>query len=293
MLTSCLCTQASLLSPQMQEWQLRFKERPIHLHRKIWEWCYISEALAERGMLRPGMRGLGFAVGQEPLTAMYARMGASIVATDLFVEKAEESGWVSTGQHADGFDALNQRQLCDKTEFNRLVDFRFADMNDIGGSFNGSFDGQFDFLWSSCAFEHLGDIEKGLRFVREAMRCLKPGGFAVHTTEFNLSSDADTVESGATVLFRRQDIERLAGELRAEGHAIEFDWDQGEGYADKTVDLPPYKQHVHLRMQIEQYVVTSIGLIIRKAGAAHADATDKRPAPGRLGQLFGRLGGKD
>jgi 2-polyprenyl-3-methyl-5-hydroxy-6-metoxy-1,4-benzoquinol methylase len=282
MLISSFCTQASLLSPSMQEWQLRFKERPIHLHRKIWEWCFISEALAERGMLRPGMRGLGFAVGQEPLTAMFARMGASIVATDLFVERAEESGWVETGQHADGMKALNDRGLCDEREFNRLVTFRFADMNNIGNEF----DGQFDFIWSSCAFEHLGNLEKGLQFVQNAMRCLKPGGYAVHTTEFNMSSDTDTVTEGATVLYRKQDIEGLIAALRAQGHAIDIDWTDGNGYADQTVDVPPYKQHVHLRMQIEQYVVTSIGLIIQKAGGAKTPNADGKP--GLLGRLFGR-----
>lgn len=262
MLNSSICTQASLLSPVMQEWQTRFKERPVHLHRKIWEWCFICEALAERGMLRPGKRGLGFAVGQEPLTAMFARMGASILATDLFVDRAEEMGWVDTGQHADSYDALNDRGLCDPKEFNRLVKFQFADMNDIGTSF----DGQFDFLWSSCAFEHLGDLQKGTQFVRNAIRCLKPGGYAVHTTEFNLSSNEETVEQGNTVLYRRRDIEELMESLRAEGHDITMDWDEGNGYADQTVDVPPYKQHVHLRVQIEQHRVTSIGLIIQKAG---------------------------
>lgn len=45
------------------------------LNRKIWEWCYVAEALSERGMLLPGRRGLGFAVGQEPLVALFASAG--------------------------------------------------------------------------------------------------------------------------------------------------------------------------------------------------------------------------
>lgn len=277
MLNSSLCTQASLLSLEMQEWQLRFKERPIHLHRKIWEWCFISEALAERGLLRPGKRGLGFAVGQEPLTAMFARMGANIVATDLFIEKAEKMGWIDTGQHADSYDALNGRGLCDPKEFHRLVKFQFADMNNIGAEFKG----QFDFLWSACAFEHLGDLKKGTQFVRNAMRCLKPGGVAVHTTEFNLSSNEETIEQGDTVLYRRRDIEELMQDLRTDGHDIAMNWEEGDGYADQTVDLPPYKQEIHLRVQIQQHRVTSIGLIIHKAGG-------KKEETGVLGKLFGR-----
>ena len=39
------------------------------LHRKMWEWLFIAEALRERGMLAAGRRGVGFGVGQEPLVS--------------------------------------------------------------------------------------------------------------------------------------------------------------------------------------------------------------------------------
>jgi len=38
-----------------------------------------------------------------------------------------------------------------------------------------SFDNQYDYCWSVCAFEHLGSIQKGLDFVKNAMNVLKPG----------------------------------------------------------------------------------------------------------------------
>ena len=38
--------------------------RPFMLHRKMWEWLFIAQALAERDMLRPGRVGLGFGVGR-------------------------------------------------------------------------------------------------------------------------------------------------------------------------------------------------------------------------------------
>ena len=79
----------------------------------------------------------------------------------------------------------------------------------------------FDFTWSSCAFEHLGNLAAGCDFVVEQMRCLAPGGVAVHTTELNVSSDDRTVESGATVLYRRRDIEDLAARLRRLGYRID------------------------------------------------------------------------
>ena len=87
----------------------------------------------------------------------------------------------------------------------------------------------------------------------------------MHTTEFNLSSDADTVDNTGTVLFRRKDIQRLADELTAQGHRVSLNFDNGNGFADYYVDLPPYKQDIHLRLQIAGYTATSIGLIIQKA----------------------------
>lgn len=260
MLISCLCTEAMLTSPQSQEWGAKLGERPGHMHRKIWEWCFICQALSERGMLRPGKRGLGFAVGQEPLTAMFASKGASITATDLATEEAQSGGWVSTGQHASGLQALNARGICEPTQFAQLVTFQPADMTAIPAEFNE----KFDFVWSSCAFEHLGDLQKGIDFVHNAMHCLKPGGFAVHTTEYNVSSNADTVESGATVLYRKRDIEEMVSALRAQGHKVDLDLDEGTGKLDQIIDLPPYKQEIHLKLQIGQYVVTSVGLIIQK-----------------------------
>jgi hypothetical protein len=67
--------------------------------------------------------------------------------------------------------------------------------------------GAYDFLWSSCALEHLGSLDAGLDFVVNAMDLLKPGGTAIHTTEFNLSSDDETLTSGPCVIYRRRDID--------------------------------------------------------------------------------------
>ena len=67
-------------------------------------------------------------------------------------------------------------------------------------------EGQDDLVWSASAFEHLGSFMHGLEFVINSVKCLKPGGVAVHTTEFNCSSDADTLDNASTVLFRKRDF---------------------------------------------------------------------------------------
>jgi SAM-dependent methyltransferase len=143
-----------------------------------------------------------------------------------------------------------------------LVDFRTIDMNRIPADVTG-----FDFAWSSCAFEHCGSIGLGKRFLREQMKCLKPGGVAVHTTEYNLSSIETTVEEGPTVLFRRQDIEGVIRDLQAEGHRIEpLQLDLGCMPQDLHVDLFPYSDDPHLKLELfDEYVSTSLGLIITKS----------------------------
>jgi hypothetical protein len=53
--------------------------------------------------------------------------------------------------------------------------------------------------------------------------------------------------------------------LRDLGHEIEIDLDSGTELKNACVDLPPYTFNPHLRLQIFNWVSTSIGLIIKKA----------------------------
>ncbi|MBK7559823.1 MAG: hypothetical protein IPI54_17045 [Chitinophagaceae bacterium] len=123
----------------------------------------------------------------------------------------------------------------------------------------------FDFNWSSCSFEHLGTIEKGITFLRNQLKTLKPGGWAVHTTEYNISSNDETQDNNDSVFYRKRDIEKIVSLLRADGHFVdEPDYALGGLPEDFKVDIYPYKQDVHLKLQVDKFVVTSIGLIIQK-----------------------------
>lgn len=259
MLQSQLCRETDFTQPWFIQACVKLNEA-MRYHRKLWEWCYIYEALRQRGKLMPFRRGLGFGVGKEPLAAAFASQGVEIVATDLDVERAKAQGWVDTNQHAVGLADLNERGLCDPHQFQQLVTHESADMNNIHPGYTG----QFDFTWSSCSFEHLGSIEHGKRFIVNQMKCLRPGGVAVHTTEYNLTSNVDTLEAPVLVIFRNQDIEAMVAELRSEGYRITVDYTPGAGPFESYVDLPPYNNPVHLRLQLGQYVSTSIGLIIEK-----------------------------
>lgn len=253
------CTQSQMADPAYAYWCAQIGEIP-RSHRKQWEFCYILQSLARYGALAPGMRGLGFGVGGEPLAAVFASRGAATLATDLEPERAEQEGWVHTAQHAASKQALNARNLCDAAKFDALVDFRFMDMNAIDADLAG----QFDFCWSACALEHLGSIANGLDFIVRSIECLRPGGVAVHTTELNCSSNGNTLDNAATVLFRQQDFLRLGHRLAGLGCQMSFNFNLGQQPLDHHIDLPPYSDDNHLKLQIDRWTSTSFGIIVQK-----------------------------
>jgi hypothetical protein len=261
---STLCREAHYRLPLFRWWCEQLREPPRY-HRKLWEYVYICQALHERGMLEPGRRGLGFGVGKEPLVALFASRGAEVLATDMDPEEARDAGWLGTAQHAGAqIDGLNNRGICEPARFRAAVRYRTVDMNAIPDDLVG-----FDFCWSSCAYEHLGSLEHGLAFVRRALATLKSGGVAVHTTEFNLSSDDRTVRSGPVVLFRRRDFLALQATLVNEGHAVApFDFVTGREPVERYVDYPPFAGEPHLRLRLPfglaTYATTSIGIVVTK-----------------------------
>ena len=137
-------------------------------------------------------------------------------------------------------------------------------MNSIPADLTG-----FDFAWSSCALEHLGTLAAGMDFVVAQMACLQPGGVAVHTTEYLVSSNDTTVEAGGTVFYRRRDIESLVQRLQRAGHDVDMDYSLGSTPDDVHVDVPPYTD-VHLRTELAGHVTTSLALIVTKGADARA-----------------------
>lgn len=255
-----LCKAKDFLTDWYMRWCKEIDETP-RFHRKQWEYAYIMQSLWERDCIAEGKKGLVFAVGSEPLPSVFANYGCEILATDIHPEKGKILGWENGNQLCFGLESLNTRRLCNEEKFYQRVKYTPVDMNHIPSSLTG-----FDFNWSSCSFEHLGSIRKGLTFLKNQLKTLKPGGWAVHTTEFNISSDDQTLDNDeSTVIFRKKDIEKIVSELRNEGHFVEeLDFSLGGFPEDFYVDLFPYRGDIHLRLQIHEYVATSIGLIIRK-----------------------------
>ena len=266
-LVSQLCRFGTLDSPTFRSWAKELDE-PWRPHRKLWELAFICQALEERGMLAPGRRGLGFAVGAEKLPALFAARGCSITATDLAADDERRNPWAETGQWVGELDALNAAGLCEPAAFRSRVSFRPVDMNHVPDDLVG-----YDFSWSTCSFEHCGSLQLGLEFLERQMDCLVPGGVAIHTTEFNLSSNVATVADGPCVIYRLRDIEAVCARLVAAGHGVEpLDLYPGRHRLDRFVDEPPYCDYPtappskvkHLRLNLWGHACTSIALVIRK-----------------------------
>lgn len=261
---SRLCRQADYETAAYQKLCFKLAISPHEYCRKYWEYYFVAEGLMREDLLRPGTRGLGFGVGKERLISYFAKHGCIILATDLEPDNATKKAWVDTNQHSDSINDFFMPGICDFKTFERQVQFAYVNMNHIPQELQQE---EFDFTWSCCAFEHVGSIEQGKQFILNQMNCLKPGGVALHTTEFNLSSDVLTVDTGPTVIFRKTDIDELANDLRREGHEIVVSYDVGDGELDRYVDIPPYMttpDKRHLRLLLSKYVTTSIGLFIRK-----------------------------
>jgi len=268
-------TQADLEADWVAYWAGEL-HIPVLFHRKLWELCYVLQALWERGCLEEGRRGLAFGCGREAIASYLAARGVFVTATDLAPQDARAQGWVGTQQHAGSTDYLYYDHLCDRAEFDRRVSWRSVDMNAIPADLR-----DYDFCWSVCAFEHLGSIEQGLSFVENAMATVKSGGIAVHTTEFNYLFEDKTMSKGSTVLFLRRHFEELRARLIARGHHVEIlDFDVGAKALDRFIDTAPFpvgprsnllrfwQETVHIKVAVGGYPATCYGLIIRRGEAA-------------------------
>ena len=252
-----ICNASFFDMPLYQYWCDKLKI-PRNYHRKVWEFVYIAQALYERGCLSPGKKGIGFGCGEEPLVDAFASFGCQVLATDLQAD--ENNPWVKTEQNAAGNVEKLFKSISSRENFSRRVTFRYIDMKEIPDDLY-----DYDFCWSSCALEHLGSLQHGLDFVHNSLKVVKPGGVLVHTTEFNLDSDDETLETPDLSLYRRSDIEKLIARLEQEGHEVSpLDLYQGKCIEDGFADVPPYTSCVHLRLMISKYRCTSIGLIIKK-----------------------------
>lgn len=273
-LASKASVQADLESDWAAHWSAELKV-PIVFHRKLWESCYVLQAIHEEGHMRTGARGLGFGCGVEVLPSYLASHDVAVTVTDLAPASAQAAGWAATNQHVSNLEQTFHPHLVSRELFDRNIRLRDVDMTAIPDDLV-----DYDFCWSTCALEHLGTIQAGLDFIENSLKTLRPGGLAVHTTEFNLDPDGPTIDNWPTVLFQQKHIEALAARLRAQGHDVAtLDFDYGDKPMDRFIDIPPFTHNMpkkleewfgpslHLKVSVDGFPCTCFGIIVRKGGA--------------------------
>ncbi len=232
----------------------------IKYHNKGWQNAAILQASDENGILKPGNTAIGFGVGIERIPSALAKLGLIVTATDQNFINGKKAGW-DNGQLAHKVNDLNMYKICKPNVFKDKVRYENCDMNNIGSMY----DDKYDLVWSNCALGHLGSIDNGLAFIENSLRCLKPGGIAVHTTEINIINGEDTLDSGGTVIFRLNDLSNLFYNLRKKGYECKpLDLNFGNLKEDYDIKFYPYEKENLLKINVAGYLVSQIVLIIRK-----------------------------
>lgn len=259
--TPRLTTQEELEEPVAKELIGRFKEAPV-MHRKQWEYIFLLKIL---DTLPNVHRALGFAVGEEPTVSYLASKNISVTATDLPPSADAASDWHDTNQLMLSASQMNQRHIARDEQMSKFVSQEYIDMNKVEDSKAWKKSGTWDLVWSICSVEHTGSIRKALDFMDKSLSLLGTGGTLVHTTEFNIASLDDTVTTGGTVLFRKKDVDAFYTCAKAKGYEMSQPcFDVSTGAIDREYDTPPYSHDRHLRLEIDKFISTCVGMVVRK-----------------------------
>jgi len=222
--------------------------------RVQWEQAWIVSMLATAGLVAPGKRGLGIEPDRERIAALLASRGAETLAIGGDPGAAAEGGTRRM--------RLFYPEIVHLEDFDRLVGFTVFEPQALHTLTSDAF----DFCWSLGMPSRLRSIESTLAFIEASLVPLRPGGLALHTLSFNLSSDTVTWELPDLVILRRQDIETLAGRLDAAGHRIlAFNTHPGIDPADEKVTSEVGRTLAH-RQRHGVVVSAAFGLAVRKAG---------------------------
>ncbi|UJR12410.1 hypothetical protein I4U23_016587 [Adineta vaga] len=258
-----MANQRDFFAAWMNNTLVALRDLPSRNHRKQWELAYIAYIVSTYKLCTEGKHGMVWAAGKERLISYFASQGCHITASDLHINHPSAKGWSQGKQHAAAKDQLWYSNLVNHSVFDKMVIYRTADMNMIPKDL--TIKPIFDFIWSTCSVEHIGSITLGMRFIIDAMATVKPGGMAIHTLEFTISSLEETIEEGHTVIWSKRDVLRLKRDLTLLGYSVfPIQWGAGELELDKNPDTPPYKNHDHIKLATNGHVMTSFCIIVTK-----------------------------
>lgn len=157
--------------------------------RMIWQQAFVLQALGRYGFLISGARGL--CLGEEGMDVISLLIGRNhaVVAgvDDICTARADHI-------------LLSQREM----DFAKLPD-------DLRG---------FDFLWSIGTADRMGGAREASLFVENAMRCLRPGGLAVHLMDLSIMDQRPANPAVGRSALYRQEIARIAVTLISRSHEV-------------------------------------------------------------------------
>ena len=164
-LTSRACCQADIEGDWLRHWCRAARPRAACITARCGRMPSSLQMLWEAGMLAPGRRGLGFAVGRRRCRRCSPPQGVEMLATDLAAEDAQARGLGGTGQHGRGTDGAVPPAACWTAGGIRRAGRASARVDmarPAGGRCRTAAS-----TWSgrSARIEHLGSIERGLAFV--------------------------------------------------------------------------------------------------------------------------------
>ena len=252
------------------------RERP-RFHRKQWEFARIFLALRHLGLLDRGRVGLSLGAGRERLLYALAPHVRRLFAADLY---GEDSDWADA--RCIDVEAYLREGAPFEVDTSTLTGLRM-DMRALEFG-----EGVVDFCYSSCAVEHIGDLDDVLRHLREVRRVLRDGGVYVFTTEFHFGDEL--IRHPHDYIFPAAALEDLvaasgltpisAVDASVHPHAANKPLPANlEAFAfGHGSDLPPWLTHepTHVQLMRGRHPFTSVLLALRK------DAT----GPGALGLQF-------
>jgi hypothetical protein len=158
-----------------------------------WPHAFVLQALDTYDMFHPGTRGL--ALGDEAciLASQLGLMNREIVA-------ARDPSRSGDRPSSEALSAAPVSALA-------------LDFTDIPDDLRG-----FDFIWSVNAANRMGSAMAARSFIESAMRCLRPGGLAVHV--FDMAILPAAADGDGSIAIVRSEIERLALTLIARSNDI-------------------------------------------------------------------------
>ncbi len=259
--TSRLANRAESKSKWCQELLKAMNDGTYREHRKQWEFCFMAHTLDHFGKLEDGKKGIGFAVGQEPLAGYFVKKGADLVVSDLPIDGNENlaNGWAETGQHSAELEATFRKGIVEYETYKKKAKFIPIDMNNIPEELMKQ---QYDFVYSSSSLEHVGSVELGRKFIVNAMKTLKKGSIAVHTTELCINSLDDAGSFGHMSVWLKRDVDALEKELEENGsRLLPVDYSSVDNL---HIDELPYSSNNHFILKANNTIHTSIALVIEK-----------------------------